>query len=232
MSIFNPDLDTQKNLEEKYGISSTKDRPCNLLMDFFVTPDKRLHMNLKQRSGDVLWGHGSINIFEFTLLHEAVLNILKAQVDSELTLGEYNHHVTNLHLYDFSGQQGYDVLENKLKQKLGVQNYQKCITPVTPEEFIKFNKNICGVLEYGIENNVTDYSLLSSKMGFVFGDLAFEDNLYWKYALICCAYICAKNMNLEKGEITYEIILDISTCDEEFKQSIVNSSFRKFSIKA
>lgn len=231
MSIFNPELDTQKNLEEKYRISSTKDRPCNLLIDFFVTPDKRLHMNLKQRSGDVLWGHASINIFEFTLLHEVVLNLLRAEVDSELTLGEYNHHVTNLHLYDFSGQQGYDVLENKLKQKLGVQNYQRIYIPRTPKGFIEFNKSICEIMTHGIENNITDYKLLVSKMGFIFGELAFEENLFWTYAKVCCAYICAKNMNLAKGEITDKILVDLSSCDEEFKQSIRNSSFRKFEIK-
>ena len=233
MSIFNPDLDTQKNLERKYDLDSTKDRPCNLLMDFFVTPDNRLHMNLKQRSGDVLWGFGSVNLQVFTALHEVVLNLLRAQVDSELTLGEYNHHVTNLHLYDFSGQQGYDVLENKLKQKLGVQNYQRIYVPRTPEGFIEFNKSICSVLTFGIENNITDYNSLITKMGFVFGDedLDFEENLLWTYAKVCCAYICAKNMNLVKGEITDKIVVDLSSCDEEFKQSIRNSSFRKFNIK-
>lgn len=231
MSIFNPDLDTQKNLELKYGLKTTKDRPCNLLVDFFVTPDKRLHMNLKQRSGDVLWGFGSINILEWCLLHEVVLNLLRAEVDSELTLGEYNHHVTNLHLYDFSGQQGYDVLENKLKQKLGVQNYQRIYVPRTPKGFIEFNKSICEVLTFGIQNTVISYEYLLSNMAMVFGELAFEENLYWTYAKVCCAYICAKNMDLAKGEITDKILVDLSSCDEEFKQSIRNSSFRKFEIK-
>lgn len=231
MSIFNPELDTQINLESKYELSQTKDRPCNLMMDFFVTPDKRLHMNLKQRSGDVLWGHGSINIFEFSLLHEAVLNILKSEVDSELTLGEYNHHVTNLHLYDFSGAQGYDVLENKLKQKLGTQNYQKIYTPVTAKEFIQFNKDICDMFIYAIENKITNYNELLSKLGYVFGQLAFDENLFWNYVKVCCAYICAKNMNLEAGVKTDDIVVDLSSCDEEFKQSIRNSSFRKFEIK-
>ena len=74
-------------------------------------------------------------------------------------------------------------------------------------------------------------------MGFVFGDygngndLAFEENLFWTYAKVCCAYICAKNLNLEKGETTDKIVFDISGCDEEFKMSIRNSSFRKFEIK-
>ncbi len=231
MSIFNPELDTQVNLESKYGISKTLDRPCNLMMDFFVTPDKRLHMNLKQRSGDVLWGHGSINIFEFTLLHEVVLNILRKEVDSELTLGEYNHHVTNLHLYDFSGSQGYEVLENKLKQKLGTQNYQKIYIPNTADEFIKFNQDICEILSNAIENNEKDYNSLLSKMGFLFGDLAFDDNLYWQYAKVCCAYICTKNMQIPLGLTSSEIEVDLSSCDEEFKQSIRNSSFRKFNIK-
>lgn len=231
MTIFDPNLDTQINLESKYDLIQTKDRPCNLMMDFFVTPDKRLHMNMKQRSGDVIWGFGSINIFLFSTLHEAVLNILKSEVDSGLTLGEYNHHVTNLHLYDFSGAQGYDVLENKLKQKLGTQNYQKIYTPVTAKEFIQFNKDICDMFIYAIENKITNYNELLSKLGFVFGQLAFDENLYWNYVKVCCAYICAKNMNLEVGVTTDDITVDLSSCDEEFKQSIRNSSFRKFEIK-
>lgn len=237
ISIFNPDLDTQVNLEAKYGIESTKDRPCNLLMDFFVTPDKRLHMNLKQRSGDVLWGHGSINIFEFTLLHEVVLNLLKAEVDSELTLGEYNHHVTNLHLYDFSGSQGYAVLENKLKQRLGVQNYQKVYTPNNAEDFIKFNQRICRVLTEAIETKETDYNKLLSKMSLVaFASegngmgLDFDENLYWQYAKVTCAYVCAKNRDLPKGIVSEYIQVNLDGVDQEFKMAIQNSSFRKFTL--
>lgn len=231
MSIFDPNLDTQKNLESKYQITSTKDRPCNLMIDLFITPDKRLHMNMKQRSGDVLWGFGSINIFLFSTLQEVVLNILRKEVDSELTLGEYNHHVTNLHLYDFSGSQGYEVLENKLKQKLGTQNFQKIHTPVTANEFIQFNKDICDMFIYAIENKTTNYNELLSKLGFIFDKLAFEDNLYWQYAKVCCAYICAKHMQVAPGLTTPDIVVDLSSCDEEFKQSIRNSSFRKFEIK-
>ena len=231
MSIFDPSLDTQKNLKEKYNLDNTKDRPCNLMMDFFVTPDKRLHMNMKQRSGDVLWGHGSINIFEMSLLQECVLNILQAEIDNQLTLGDYNHHVTNLHLYDFSGQQGYDVLENELKQKLTLENFQKVYTPTNPSGFIQFNKDICEVLEYGITNKTTDFEFLKSKMGFVFENLAIQENLYWHYALLCCAYVCAKNLDLPSGEKTDSIVVDLSSCDEEFKQCIRNSSFRKFNIK-
>ena len=52
--ISDPHLDTLEGLQKNYGLDTTKDRPCNMIMDFFITPDKRLHMNVKSRSGDVI----------------------------------------------------------------------------------------------------------------------------------------------------------------------------------
>lgn len=234
MSIFDPSLDTQVNLESKYGLTSTKDRSCNLLIDFFVTHDKKLHMNLKQRSGDVLWGFGSINIFEFTLLQECVLNILKRHIDDELTLGTYNHLTTNLHLYDFSGAQGYSVLDNKFKQRLTVQNHQAVFTPTDPEDFIQFNKDIVEILTDGILNDISFNDLIEKGKELFYSYSLKTNNLYFKYYEVVCAFLVSKKMKnngVSVETINEKIIVDLSSSDEEFKQSIEKSSFRYFGVK-
>lgn len=222
MSIFDPSLDTSKNLKEKYNLENTKDRPCNLMIDFFVTPDMKLHMNLKQRSGDVLWGFGSINIFEFTLLQEVVLNMLEEDYP-DLTLGTYNHHVTNMHLYDFSGAQGYAVLENKLSQKFGNQNFKKVYTPSDPEDFIQFNREIVQLMSSAITEEL-DYSETIEKLDGIFNNFsAVSDNLYYKYAELAVAYIFNKKYNMN-------ITVDLKGFDKEFVNSVEFSRFRKFDI--
>ena len=225
-------LDTKESLNKVYDIEKTKDKPCNMVCDFYITPDKKLHMNVKSRSGDVLWGFGSINIFEWSFLQEFILQQLKREVDSEITLGTYNHHVTNLHLYDFSGDQGYKVLEQRLGQRLGVQNYQHLIFPKDCRQFKMMNSKIVSILSEAIIDNVTDYKRLRLDLGSTFDvyELPQEDNLLWKYVEIIAAYLCAKNMKLPKGEKTQEFDVDLRGCDDEFKQSINNSIFRKFEI--
>ena len=232
LSIFRPDLDTHINLNEKYGLENTKDRPCNLIMDFFVTPDKKFHMNLKQRSGDVLWGHGSINIFEFTFLQEMMLGVINEELGEDLTLGSYNHHVTNLHLYDFSGSQGYSVLENRLKQKLGIQSFK----PLILTDNVHDNKKLFELLmdQYGlfIETKETNFELMMDSIEVILGTfgLEYEDYLIFQYAKVVTAYIAAKNMNLEKGVKTDKIKVYLQQPDEEFYYSILKSPFRKFLI--
>jgi len=230
--IYDANLDTKENLLSKYDLKKTKDRPCNLIMDFFVTPDKRLHMNVKSRSGDVLWGFGSINIFEWTFYQEMILQYINKEIDDEVTLGSYNHHVTNLHLYDFSGAQGYDVVRNKLEQTLGLINTDKITFPnleIVHEWFGEF-VNYCSKC---IESGKTDYFEMESRAETIFllKDINTSSNILFGYAKVILAYIAAKNMKLEKGEKTDEFIVDISMYSEEFKRSIEDSVFRKFEIK-
>lgn len=231
--IGTPELDTKQSLRDKYNLENTKDRPCNMVCDFFVTPDKKLHMNVKSRSGDVLWGFGSINIFEWTFLQEFILQELKREIDPDLTMGTYNHHVTNLHLYDKTGSQGYDVLDNRLSQKLTLQNNKPLIFPKTTTQFKLFFHSIIMKLSYFIEVEETSYMTIRNHIGSIFDYFSVEirDNLLFDYVMLVGAYTAAKNMKLEKGEKTDEIIVDLSGCDDEFIHSIDISAFRKFNIK-
>ena len=231
--IGTPELDTKESLKNVYGLEGTKDRPCNMMCDFFITPDKRLHMNVKSRSGDVLWGFGSINIFEWTFLQEFILQELKREIDPELTLGTYNHHVTNLHLYDNSGVQGYNVIENKLKQRLGLQTYSKLYFPRTTTGLQDMFTSLVNVWSNAIENGETDYQKIRLAVGTVFDvyEVQQDDNLLWDYAQLTSAYLAAKNMKLPKGEKTDDINVYLQCNDAEFMNSIENSIFRKFQIK-
>jgi len=229
--IYDANLDTSDNLKKEFGIETTKDRPCNLIMDFFITPDKRLHMNVKSRSGDVLWGFGSINIFEWTFYQEMILQYIKENIDFEVTIGSYNHHITNLHLYDFSGKQGYDVVENKLKQTLGLINTDQIIFPDI-DKVHDFFGVLVKSFSYAIEEKSIDYELLYEVITLVFEDydIPTNGNILFEYASLISAYICAKNMNLEKGVKTNEIVVDLKGSDE-FTRSIKDSSFRKFTLE-
>jgi len=230
-AIYDTNLDTAVNLRKVYGLETTKDRPCNLIMDFFVTPDKRLHMNVKSRSGDVLWGFGSINIFEWTFYQEMILQFLQDEIDPDVTMGGYNHHVTNLHLYDFSGAQGYAVVENKLKQSLGVQNFDRLVFPDVDFVHSYFKFFVARVNTF-IEEGRTDYTEMVEEMTRLFTDngIPTEDNLLYDYMRVTVAYTAAKNMKLPKGIKTPDIEVNLDACGPEFVRAIANSKFRKFTI--
>ncbi len=230
--IYDANLDTAENLKAVYNLDKTKDRPCNLIMDFFITPDKRLHMNVKSRSGDVVWGFGSINIFEWTFYQEMILQYIQAEIDPEVTLGSYNHHVTNLHLYDFNGAQGYDVIENKLKQTLGIINTDKIEFPGV-EDTHDFFEELVHRLSFAINNEETNYDRVYDEIydTFMSYNLTINGNQLFDYARIIGAYICAKNMKMEKGERTTEIEVSLNGISAEFARSVIDSNFRKFTVK-
>lgn len=69
----------------------SKDYCCNVALNFYIRNNK-LHMTVFQRSQDIIWG-SMVNYVEWTILQEVMSSIL------EVNLGEYNHFVTNLHLY-------------------------------------------------------------------------------------------------------------------------------------
>lgn len=100
LAIFNPNRDSPDALENVYGLEKTKDLPCNNFINFWIDADKFFHMDVIQRSGDIIWGTGSINLYEFSFLQECVLNLVRnATGDHTIQLGSYCQRVTNLHYY-------------------------------------------------------------------------------------------------------------------------------------
>jgi thymidylate synthase len=96
----------------------SKDIPCNNWLHFIIRKTyggvDELHLNIAQRSSDILWGFSGINTFEFSVLHMLVANFLGCRV------GTLNYNITSLHIYekhwkrlhdivtDFSGKTIYD----------------------------------------------------------------------------------------------------------------------------
>lgn len=228
ISIYLPELDTKEQLQEKYCLEKTKDRPCNNMMHFFVSPDLRLHMTVHQRSGDVIWGMGSINVFEWTVLQEFVLSELQRRVDPAIHLGTYNHFVTNLHMYDATSKQGYAVVKAEYDQDFARLCTDPLLFPPGVEENQKLFRWLVDIYSAAIREQEQDFDRLMKKVRAVF-DLfysgAYAKNLLFAYATVVAATICARNGNAH-------ITVDLSGFSAEFTRCIAASSFRHFDISS
>lgn len=113
ISIYNPDLDSSNGLMTHFSLAHTKDLPCNDFIQFWADQEtKTLHMDVYQRSGDLFWGTGSINLYEFSFLHEIFVEVLNRN-GFDLELGTYRHITTNLHYYpEKIGRQAIDILSS------------------------------------------------------------------------------------------------------------------------
>lgn len=98
LSIYDPTRDSSVGLDSVYDLEKTKDLPCNCFILFWCDVDHYFHMDVIQRSGDIIWGTGSINLHEFGMLHECVFTLINQHYD-DLKLGTYCHRTQNLHYY-------------------------------------------------------------------------------------------------------------------------------------
>jgi len=223
-SILMPNLDSKVGLLESRGIDKTNDRPCNNWMNFFITPDKKLNMKIQQRSGDIIFGTGNINVPEFSLLQQFILQEVKREVDEDITLGYYHHSVTNLHLYDFNGKQGYSILKNEHDQILGRKNSDMILFPESVSRnqdfFILlvdyFSKLISGEVQTTYKN-----MLNYIKSVFELYEIETDGNLLYGYSVAIGGYI------LEK--LGQDICIDneIENFSDEFTESIKNNKFNR-----
>lgn len=86
ISLWDPVIDT----------GSGKDIPCNNWLHFMVTHvcgEDYLNLHVSQRSADIMWGWSNINLFEWSVLLQAVAYWTNTIV------GEIYYNVSNLHLY-------------------------------------------------------------------------------------------------------------------------------------
>lgn len=110
VQIADPSIDSLSCVYEEFGVGySPKDIPCNREIHFFITDDE-LHAKVIQRSGDLLFGAGSINPFEFSYILEIVYNSLLS-IFPELKLGVLRWAVTNAHVYSQHYKQVEDILD-------------------------------------------------------------------------------------------------------------------------
>ncbi|HKM01812.1 MAG TPA: thymidylate synthase [Sedimentibacter sp.] len=98
------------------------DCPCNNWIQFIVTPDKKLDMQVSLRANDIIWGFSGINQFEWSILHEMFAYWIDVEV------GKYYHFVGSLDLFSrhfaraekIINSQGIDIYEDKNLPKIKV----------------------------------------------------------------------------------------------------------------
>lgn len=229
VTISDPMLDNQDNIQDTYGLDhKAKDIPCNREIHFYVEKGKFCAKTI-QRSGDMIFGTGSINPFEFSFLHELMYNEVKAGYP-EIELGPYRWHVTNAHLYDFSKSQAVEAVSKTANYANSLdQNSTPLIGPKIKDwqeffsELVAFYTDAITIDEDNKER-VLDCLIAHLGHTFLAYEVPLEDNLMWTYAQLVAHYIANKRGYQLKAE------MDISQCDDEFQRAVMESSFLKFDI--
>ncbi|RSM23230.1 thymidylate synthase [Aeromonas salmonicida] len=223
ISLYMPNRDTSESLSKK-NLPNSLDIPCNNLIHFFVTPNKKLNIKITQRSGDLIFGVSNINVFEFSLLQEFVLFILQKEVDSELSLGYLHQSITNLHIYEDKITQAEDILLYKDNQDLDTKNHDEIFFANSPLE----TKNLLNDIVYFIEDKITtnifdlqsiEKSRDAMKTIFSCYSVDYNHNLLWGYCDTILAYVYQER-------IKQPIILH-STLSQDFILAVNQNHFNK-----
>ena len=216
-------------IEDRFGAGELgKDRPCNLGINFYVEGNDQFCTKVIQRSGDIIFGTGSINPFEFSFLHELMYNEVKKSYP-EVKLGPYRWHVTNAHLYDFSRAQADEALEKFEANSIWswLENNIPLIGPDV-DKWRPFFKDLVGQMSEAIETDDPEYvcGTLIPHLGhtFVEYDVPLEGNLLWSYTQLVAHYIASKR------EVTLSNPVDLRKLSAEVQVPIIKSTFRKFDI--
>lgn len=216
-------------------IGTTRDTPCNLMMLFYTDADGRFVARTIQRSGDAIFGAGSINLFEFSFIQEMVLSCINsglARLHPEyapLDLGSYRHSTVNFHLYDSTASQAVAVMDSKQTADGGLSG-RTCSFPKTiglcremASEFIDLIAipMLAGV--FGMAEGTDRLDELYRKF-----DVQPKDNNLYSYMILTLAYIASTN------KITPEK-LDLSVYNRhglsyDLYDAVKRSSFRKFTL--
>lgn len=77
----------------------TKDKACNMLVQFQINHRGELDMQVTNRSNDIVWGAYGANAVHFSYLHEYMASAIN------VPLGQYYQISNNFHLYDYSSAQ-------------------------------------------------------------------------------------------------------------------------------
>ena len=135
MGIWDVRKDTLLALNEK-GNSSVKAIPCNNFIYYWIR-DNKLNMKVCQRSADLIWGTSNINLFEFTVLQEVMLNLvnnaLRTNTEPDFELGYYHHSIVSFHVYNETIKQAENIVkygkENELLSKCKETNFNLNLGP-------------------------------------------------------------------------------------------------------
>lgn len=227
VDIYQSEKDSNQSLLEEYGLERTKDTPCNDFIFFWVEPDNTFHMKTAQRSGDAIFGAGSINMFEFTFMHEMMFKQVK-ELYPELKLGVYHHNTINFHLYDFTADQASNVLDAEYQcvEPSPFHNVTDCQFPSGVENTRKFFNDLVSVYTKVIMGNAKASSMPSSVDNiFKRYNVLKDGNLLYTYATLVATYIMSKIVD---HELTYKYDAGMS---ETLYEAVSNSKFTKFNLE-
>lgn len=214
VSIHDPSRDTFTQLKEVYDQEDTLDLSCNMMLIFYVTPDDRFNCRVINRSNDCVFGMG-INITEFSVIQEMIYDQVR-QIHPELLLGILTVSSNNFHCYDFTRGQlesvvansitdpDYKVLREHCPKRLGVIDINTC-----REEMSEFIQNVV---------HITHPDEISSD-----GLSYYRDGNQHDYVELMKYYFATKNG-------AQGLVLDISHYQEDLKEAIIQSPFRKFEV--
>ena len=225
-SIFLPHTDTYAEYSKRTQ-GSIKDIACNQWINYFVIPStdttpNLLCMKVATRSNDCIFGLSNINVPEFTLIQEFVLQHLQAMYkDKVIEMGTYIQSITNLHIYDFTLKQGENIIQNldenvELTKQSNDDNH-KCVFPEKLNEVKEFFECLVENFSILIQDKRTQKNTEK-----IFEDfkLQKENNLLYAYALLVEKYI------LNKQGLQDNITLP--KLPKGLENSIRFSSFRNF----
>jgi len=207
MTIWRPDMDTQSIIELE-GYNKTLDMPCTQWLGFFIR-NKKLHLKVQFRSNDGLYGMSGINIFEFTILQELILELLKSNLGNEfneIDLGYYHHSSLSLHIYK---DKTYNQIERILSYKFH-KEHNNTNNIILPKNFnyLKF-KEFFKKLYYYLCIIIIKKQKIDNNINFIFNafDIPTKNNQLYHYAWAVENYIFKKS-NLPINKMPEDISTD------------------------
>ncbi|WAW11718.1 thymidylate synthase [Acinetobacter phage nACB2] len=221
LMIANPMQDNLTTIQRLYGEGhKPKDIPCNREIHFYVT-DNKLNCKVIQRSGDMIFGTGSINPFEFTFLQEIIYQrLLKLQGFEDLELGVYRWHVTNAHIYSNYYLQAEDVMKHFDDDKEHVEGTLPVAYPFTKEMFAHKLSSLNEIIAC---DNVEHLRALVNH--YPFGK--FNEIIELYYVLIKAYTLGKKIKELLPDQ---KLVLNISSIPDSLAAAIEGSAFKNFDI--
>lgn len=194
-----PEFDSDEAIAEAYGEGhKPKDIPCNREIHFYVDQGK-FCSKVIQRSGDLLFGAGSINPFEFSFLQELMFNEVK-NLYPEIELGRYSWSITNAHVYDAFADQVGDVL-NYPKHEFP-ENDMRLIGP-SIDLWQGFFGTVVNYITHIIQQEYQYGAQLKEEFAetskellqtFIDFNVPTENNILWHYVSLVLHYVVSKKM--------------------------------------
>lgn len=219
--IADLNLDNLEAIEKRYGTGhKPKDIPCNREVHFYIT-DNALNCKVIQRSGDMIFGTGSINPFEFTFLQELMYQrLIRLDGFEDLQLGVYRWHVTNAHIYSGYYEQAHDVIKHNIGRKFELGTLPM-VMPLGKPHFDAYVKDLQRIVDCDNADELKGY-LDHYPIGEYFEIV----DLY--YALIK-AYTIAKKMKTLMPK--HELTLHVRELPTSLLIAIEGSAFKNFNLQ-